>query len=514
MRQLTFIILLVHSIAAFSQLEKGGVPVSWSTPGLEGGAVWYDLEMPNITALRTEDAAGFSTKNTAYRFSAPVEVPYNSDNSGRWYNLPGGDRIWRLGLRAANSTSLACVFDHWVVPSGGKVYFYNRAQTDYIGPYTSAALTSGEKLCTLPLSSSEIVVEYFEPFEQRGNGYLSLSAVNVGYRSPDVVPAEVNSTCLNTLNDDQKRSLEATTHSTVLMLVGEGSKIATGTLINNRRQDGSIYLLTATDALEGEPSNWIFVFNYLPGECSNSFSCWSKALYGATVLASDAFTGLSLLSLNQHPKNSWGAYFSGWSATTLQSDLYYSLQYGLGQSQNIAYSTSAPEPVIWNQHTSMAIDTWNFGSTFTGSVGSPLFNQEGLLEGVFIGGSNACDRQDNDYFGSFRNAWNTFSRFLSPGNNVFEMVQGEYTVFNESKDTKEDKRLTFFPNPAHDKINIANSTGSTILEAQLIGVNGGILKLYATAENGLSLEHIPAGCYVLRVFLSNGHVHQERIIKF
>lgn len=514
MQRLLLTISFFLSLTLWGQVEKGGTPFGWNNGGVLQGAIWYELSMPDASELIAEDVLDYTTKTLPYRFSTAVPVSWNTEVHGRWTTLSNGDRIWRMGIRVPSATMLSCVFDAFELPPGARLYFYNRAQTEFVGPYMRNSSLGEQHVCSLPVSGGEMIMEYFEPFSQRGNGYLSISGINAGYRHFHQPPSVIDSDCFRLLNADEMRSLQEPSRSVVLMLVDNARRTATGTLINSRQGSDNVYLITATSALIGDPETFIFVLDYTPNGCNNEVSCWSRALYGSEILASDTLSGLSLLRLRQRPKNAWSAYFSGWSNGLSPSTTYFSIQHGLGCSQSISITSDPPFAGELNGLSTRMVDTWNEGGAFAGSIGSPLFNESGQLEAVFVGGDQGCGMSGLDAFGSFRNAWSSFSPFLQPGGVGFSAQNGTYSVFDEKSEETLKAGIYIYPNPASDHVMLRSPNASGLLYVQIIDALGKVCLENSEPTPTLSLEQLLPGVYQVRLVTTDGkHWHQSLIVR-
>jgi lysyl endopeptidase len=512
MRRISLFIAFMMPLLHWSQVEKGGTPFSWNNGNVLQGAIWHELSMPDVSALLEEDVQGFAEKALPYRFSSPITVQWNTGIHGRWTTLPNGDRIWRLGIRVPSASMLSCVFDDFDIPPGARLYFYNRAQTEFVGPYTRNAALGDEAVCSLPVNGGEMIVEYFEPFSQRGNGFLSIASVNAGYRQFNQAPSAIDDACFRLLTPNEMRSLREPSRSVVLMLVDNGCRTATGTLINPRQNAGSVFLITATSALIGDPKSYAFVLDYSPDQCVNQVSCWSKALYGATIVANDSVTGLSLLRLDQRPKNAWSAYFSGWSSGLNASSIYFSIQHSLGCSQSVGLSTESPATSTWSGFASRNFSSWSEGGMFPGSIGAPLFNDAGQLEGVYIGGNGTCSSAGEDGFGAFRMAWSSFSSYLHPGSTGFSGQMGSYPVFDEKVEEVTVAANYLYPNPAIGEAQLNQPDGDAITFIQFIDALGKVNHEVWNPGRSVSVVGLKPGVYQVRLATSKGEVLHQRLV--
>jgi hypothetical protein len=507
---LNIIASVLFFTSALAQVEKDGLPYSWLN-GTSTSAIWLEFDSLDTAALLAGESSDFQLKNIPFRYADTVQVNISTETAGRWYNLEGGDRLWRIGFHIPNSKSMGIMFKSAHIPAGANVYMYNNANTDFSGPYTQST-ADRSFMNTLPIPGDNIIVEYYEPFAHRGEGSLLIDAVLAGYRDLEEITNPVNASCLTYLTEDESRSLENPLKSVVLMVVDHGQRIATGTLINNTLNNGQAIVLTSASVLMGDPSSWLFIFpNELSTNCGSGVACWERALAGGTILATDSATGLALVALRQHPRNSWGAYYAGWSSENTNPDALICLQHALGKSGSIAYTNQIAEVNPFNALQTLGITSWTNGQTFPGSIGSPIFNGSGELEGVFVGGDMTCTHQGTDYYAPFKAAWPNFGNVLTPsGSTAFVSLQGFYPVYNESGSSS--TSITLFPNPTSGALSIDNKSNDAIQAIVIYDSTGRAEKVLAPNFGRIDLSSISGGFCVLEIHQTSGAITRYKVL--
>lgn len=242
-----------------AQIEREGTPVSWNIDqNLSQHSLWQTFELPDVAGLIAEDEAN-SDRSIPFRFAYAHEVTLNLNNSGNWTNLHNGDRIWTFAMEFCEEAfSIGITFGYLTLPRGGKIYLYSEDHRDYIGP-----LTSGDnriaQLGTTQISGSRLIIEYYEPYAYRGEGDFQIAYISHAYRNIGDASQAISETCFqlfnNTLNAGRNSSA-----SVLRMLVDNGQRIATATLINNTNYNGLPYVITSSTALIGQPAAWVFQF--------------------------------------------------------------------------------------------------------------------------------------------------------------------------------------------------------------------------------------------------------------
>ena len=99
-----------------------------------------------------------------------------------------------------------------------------------------------------------------------------------------------------------------------MILTSGGSRLCTGSLINNATQDLSPYFLTANHCLGGNNS-WIFMFNYESPQCSNQNGPTNMTVSGSSLLANSSTSDVALLLLNETPPQDYNVHYAGWDVS-------------------------------------------------------------------------------------------------------------------------------------------------------------------------------------------------------
>lgn len=511
---------MLLSICVQSQIDKEGLPMTWATTSATSSVnIWKDLPAIDLLALQAQDELDQTNKAIPYRFAYASSVSFNTVNSGRWTNLDNGDRVWILGMRSEVALSLNITFSEFDIPDGGKVYIYNNSRTDFIGPLTDRNNSNGNAMTTLPVSGNEIIVEYYEPYAYRGDGIIEISAVSQAYKSLDLASTEATE-CIHSLQANQNNKvLSDISSSVLLMLVDNGQRVATGTLVNNTQNDGTPYFVTSSASLMGDPNSWVFVFGLNDSNCTESsasqsdVACWDKALTGADIVALDNPSGMALLKISNKPKTSWGVYYAGWSSQPSSSDHFACIQQAFGINQSISLYSGILTPTNWNGIQAAPVSAWSEGNTFVGSVGSPMFNDAGMFCGVLIGGNSACNNDGMDYIALLSSAWNTFKPYLNETGGSKSNAEGFYPIFIE-EGTSENVNNPFFvfPNPAKDFIYIQNESSSEVIKVEFIDASGRLIEIERPSLPMIDLVNLPSGIYQLRIITTTGS-ETSRIVK-
>ncbi|MFN8775638.1 MAG: T9SS type A sorting domain-containing protein [Flavobacteriales bacterium] len=504
---LAFVLLGILPLRA--QVAKEGSPVSWNLPALGFPIYREPIDALPLHDLYQEDNESIGLKTESFRFASAVAVDFSTAHHGTWRNLPNGDRIWVLAMECPNALALSVEFAHLDIPEGGTVYLYNPDRSDFAGPFTDAHRRIRAITGTAPIRGRSLVVEYYEPFSQRGRGELVISSVARSYRPVNSIPAMPGNDCAEVLTGDHQGLSDAV----LLLLTDHAQRAMTGTLVNNTRYDGEPYVITALQGLAGDPSSLVFVHG-VKGGCPDDEVCWDRFVSGAELMFEDNPTGIALLRLLQAPGTSWKSYVAGWSTEDPGLGWYSTIQHAYAAPQTVARVFTTPTMGDGSFSQMLKVNGWNMGNTFTGSLGSPLFNPRGQLIGIFSDGESSCLQASGDFFCSFSQAWSWLEPFLDPieGNNA--NIAGFYPAFDLSPDSRSpEEALILFPNPASDVVRIQNESDESIARVELLDSAGRVMRSWDGGVPVFSLDDVAPGHYVMLIYQSSLVSRKQLIVR-
>jgi lysyl endopeptidase len=403
---------------AFSQTVDIGNPIGWNAkiPKLADKVTMpgFDLGLTQF-----EDSINDANKIGPWKFGHEYDVDLGIDNSGTWFTMPNGDRLWRLNISTPGATSQNFVFDKFNLPEGSYLMMYPTDKHYHHNAYTSINNNEAQVLGSAIIDGDNIIIEYFEPAAVAGQGELNLDIVVHGYREVKLFYNETEK-ALNSSGDcniDVGCPLgigwEDQINSVAMILTTSG--LCTGALINNTSNDETPYFLTANHC--GFSASWNFRFNWISPNPSCATTANSTDIVGSydeingcSLRANSAGSDMGLLELNSSPPCTYTPFYAGWDnsdATTVTAATGIHHPSGdimkICREDNAPYKNSAAGAQVWY------IDEWEQGVTEPGSSGSPLFDQNGRIIGQLYGGAAACSGTSNngqyDYYGRVGVSW-------------------------------------------------------------------------------------------------------------
>ena len=403
-------------------LARANVPVKYLPP----------LDMQRIMQEDIENE-GLGPLRFGYKF----RVNYNLENSGEWFTLPDGGRIWRLSLSSQGALSINLLYDKFWLPDGAKLWIYSNVYRHSIGAFTSFSNTGGrhniQGFSTDLVFGDQITLEYYVPNGVSDVGVISIAYVVHGYRyvlnpftvERTAVPSnwcQVNVSCPEGANWQNEKNAVAQ--------IQMGGEWCTGFLINNTANNGRLLFMTAYHCLpswDNLTHSWIFSWNFESPDCETTIPWHRHTTRGATILARNSNSDFALLELHQDPRLLLGRgvialpYFLGWDRSGNPGTGGVGIHHPLGDVKRISTYTITPQRTNWRSNTVNPNGThwrvtWAQGVTAGGSSGSPLINSNRRVIGQLHGGTSHCDptpipgwgtgnRNTPDWYGRFNVSW-------------------------------------------------------------------------------------------------------------
>ncbi len=327
-----------------------------------------------------------------------------------------------------------------VLPIGGKLFIYSEDQKHTIGAFTSnnnkGNRDKHEGFATGLIFSDIVTLEYYLPATVQDNSAISVAYVVQGYRYinlPDQKDTKYfggSGDCEVNINCPEGSNWQKEKNAVALILVN-GNRYCTGSLVNTTANDARPVFLTADHCLGGWANDikydaitapllnhWSFYWNYESPNCTNSSEPPIKSTVGATILANNSTSDFALLSLSEDPKDDSGisTYYLGWDRTEDSSAGGVGIHHPSGDVKKISTYTMSPQSTNYLDYTTISTAThwrvaWvatttNHGVTEGGSSGSSLINNNRRVIGQLHGGYSSCSNlTESDWYGKLSTSW-------------------------------------------------------------------------------------------------------------
>ena len=365
-----------------------------------------------------------SSEQKPYRFANPISVDFNMNTHGTWNINDDGSSIWQFRIESPGAHSLNLIYDRFNIPEGAEFFVYSEDREMVLGAFTNYNHKPHGGFSTAPIVGDAIILEYNEPASPEFSGEISIDIVAHDYR--DVFFNEErgygdSGSCNNNVNcavgDDWRDEIR----SVAMILTSGGSRLCTGSLVNNTSQDLAPYFLTANHCLGGNNS-WIFMFNYESPSCNNQNGPTNMTVSGSSLLANSSTSDFALLLLNETPPESYNVHYAGWDVSGSTPSIPVGIHHPSGDIKKISfdYNNASNSGNYWD------VNNWEDGTTEPGSSGSPLF--DGVTQriiGQLYGGTASCTSITYDTYGKTSTSWNLgMSNYLDPNNTGASFING------------------------------------------------------------------------------------------
>jgi hypothetical protein len=438
----TILFSIITVLVLGQKQGNGGVPKSFKYEQLYKNIDQRTFSTPNLESLRSEDAMTDHTGTAPWRFGFNNFTTLNLSNSGTWFDLQNGDRIWFLKLTCEQALTVNLTFTNSEIPEGNELFIFNEKRDFILGKFSQEHIYKGQ-LGTELVSGSTVIIEYFVR-KDNSIGNIEVSTVTHGYRTADEFQEKafggsgacnMNVNCADGLPWQQERN-------SAVMLVSGSNGFCSGALINNALNDGKPYVLTANHCYS-DPTNWIFRFNWQAADCNNPAASPSfQSLSGAVLRSRRTPSDFCLVEItgglqgNTVPL-SYNPYFAGWNNADAPPTSTVSIHHPSGDIKKIAFD-DAPAISSQGMGSTEANSTWTVEwdrntTTEGGSSGSPLFDQNHRIIGQLWGGGASCSNLSSpDYYGRVHSSWepansnstNQLKFWLDPNNSGAEFIDG------------------------------------------------------------------------------------------
>ena len=424
----TILNLLIITNLLISQISIESTPKSFL---LNRGSTIEEIIMPEINIeqiIEQEEINKQSNILKPYKFAETIYLNLNMENSGNWTVLEDGSSIWQLKITSYDAYSLNLIYDVFNIPPGAEFFVYSEDKSMVLGAFTNLNHKPHGGFSTAPVIGETIVLEYNQPSNSTFDGEINIESIAHDYT--DIFAKNSSrgygdsGTCNNNANCPEFSIWQDQISSVAMILTSGGSRLCTGSLINNTEQDLTPYFLTANHCLGGNNS-WIFMFNYESSGCTNQDGPTNMTVSGSTLLANSSGSDVALLELNENIPDNYNVYYAGWDVSGNTPSTPVCIHHPSGDIKKISfdYDNASNAGSYWD------IDSWNDGTTEPGSSGSPLFDGNSRrIVGQLYGGVASCTNNGYDTYGKLSVSWNSgLSNYLDPLNSGLQVLDGTST---------------------------------------------------------------------------------------
>ncbi len=411
----------------------------------------YEMESVSLFIPTQQDAHEHIKSNV---FATSKAVNLSSENSGQWTSESDTDYVsWNLTIQE-EASSLNFGFSEFVLPPSARFTICDASGNRCQEFLPKKNLQHHLQLWTPILKGGFARLSLRLLEEEKSLLKLKLNTINSG-----IIKAENRSIEQGCLIDivcneqfPQIDDFEAEIQSVALITI-EGTRICSGVLLNNVREDFTPYFLTARHCgINAQNAASVVVhWNYENTNCRFGMEnnkvegdgSLEQFNSGAEFLADLQRSDFTLLRLNDPVLEEANAFFAGWDARSASPANVTTVHHANTEEKRITFATGKTsitrhfgedeDPEL--NH--IRVSKWEISSTSGGSSGGPLFDHNHRVVGQLHGGLAACGNQEPDWFGRFHTSWlgdeipeRQLKHWLDPDDTGLEFIDGIWNGLN------------------------------------------------------------------------------------
>ena len=467
-------VFLFHPSNVLSQISEGGIPPSFGYQQQTRSEVIATNVPVNFYVKDLQEIDNWQALAGApLRISKLIEVDFNTDNSGYYTSLPGGENIWRLNLKANEAVAIMLYYKDFYIPEGGKLFIYSADKSQIIGAYTHKNNPSGGLFATEFIGGEELVLEYVTSETSDEKPRIYINKIGYGYNTSALrqfcgintntiksEPCTADISCMVDVNceegDAWQNEKKSVCHT--IQVIGDENYLCSASLLNNTAEDFKPLILTARHcAFNGtsfssssDYQQWMFYFHKEREGCGGDYPAEvMKTMTGCKLLVNTGMEGGSdgmLLLLNNMIPESYDVFYNGWDRRDIAANSGVCIHHPKGDYKKIStydekattYTFESSEfNAIKNAHWDVRFKATDNGRSVTqcGSSGSPLYNENKLVVGTLTGGNSSCSYlRGLNLYGKMSYHWDKFKTdsstrmdvWLDPSGKNIETLQGRF----------------------------------------------------------------------------------------
>ncbi len=398
----------------------------------------------DLQKLEIEDSKR-QKERLPYRYAVSHDIQGNAaiDYLGQW-STDNGTSVLKIPVSAMNAHSLSFGFEDVFLPTGAKLFVYDKSGKQLLGPYTDKDHNAARELWTPIIEGDEAYIEINVPENFRKYVRFNLKAVNQGYRGftkrDQLKSGSCNIDVVCQQGDDWRNEIRSV--ASYSFTTTGGTFVCTGTLVNNTAQDQKPYFLTANHCVSTETvvNSMVFYWNYETTTCGGTPDGVRSrnSQSGATMKATWDPADMTLVELNAVPSETFNVHWAGWDNSAAAPSSAVAIHHPAGDEKRISFDN---DPLMITEYlqnvanangTHLRVGAWEEGTTEGGSSGSAIWNSDKRIVGLLTGGFAACDATtEPDWYGRVALQWegggapaSQLKAWLDPGNSGAVTLDG------------------------------------------------------------------------------------------
>ena len=395
-----------------------------------------------VTDIQTEKQVTDSQPNGLIKVAAATLIKDISLNKGQaskgqWTQVDANTWQWELSLSSKNAVSLNVGMSDFFLPHSAKLNVFGQDKFHQTQVFTDADNPKSGFIWTGEVEGNQARIIITVDAAEKQFVRFNINNVARGFHKPgDEWLSNKSGSCNVDVACDAGNDWQADINAVgrYTFQTSSGGFLCTGQLINNTAKDGAAYFLTADHCgysgnngqvslseRQNVAASIQVTWNYqsmtcrTPGSSQSGISIstngFNQRQSGASYVASNPFTDVALVKLNQTPNPAYGLEFTGWDRSDAVPQTATSIHHPSGHAKRISHEhdplaiSSYSGRVGEGNRSHFRVDDWDVGTTEGGSSGAGLWNADHLLIGQLHGGLAACGNDEPDWYGRFAESW-------------------------------------------------------------------------------------------------------------
>ena len=429
--------------ALYSQVQHGGHPTAQFTP-YPAGQLAALKSVLELSQEQLQEKDYFESRETqpgeAMHAGFNIQAAISPLTHGTWTNFGDSLMVWQMMIESPGAIGIGLILENFYLSENTSVFLYDPSLTHIIGSFNHNNNNPHNLLSTQLIPGDQLIIEYkeavtgSESFSESSFDISSVIHISSGVADLQDDKSLGNAEwCHVDINCSEGKMWQRQKRGVARMLMKVGNSFfwCSGSLVNNTRQDGTPYFLSAAhcgdNATYDDMLAWQFYFNFERPECFGSGFPAHNVITGAYMMSEGPLLNGSdfrLLRLVHTPPLAWRPYYNGWNRMNEPGNSGVGIHHPAGDAKKIStYDqtvTSSNPNVSGSQMADNSAWRVNWketdnghGVTQGGSSGSPLFNEDGLIVGTLTGGSSNCNNRTNpDFYGKLSYHWDQNGDFF------------------------------------------------------------------------------------------------------
>jgi len=411
------------------------------------------LPSNEINNLLKQDSIEVKAGDYPFRFGKNIDVDIDFIKEST-LDIKGDTSFYTYEINSPSAFSINLIFDQFGLNNNSSLYIYNSEGDFVYGPVTSVNNASNGIFWTDIIKGDHIVIELIELNNNNKKNQLHISSVIHGYKDIFAIPNNYGDSysCNIDIACSQGNDWRVEGNAVAMLILANGTRLCSGSLINNTANDFKSYLLTAfhcldigatncslTDAEKSAPNNWLFRLHYESPTCGGVEGTDYITINGASFRAAYQPTDFALLELMTTPIF---ATYSGWQRNSSAASSGVGIHHPVGDVKKISFDNHTltyASQIYWSDGCTTPANThWQVGfdegTTEGGSSGSPILNPNHRIVGQLHGGYPGCPPVTK-YYGRFDKSWtgggtNTtrLSNWIDPTSSGVTYLNTKYSI--------------------------------------------------------------------------------------